>query len=983
MANLKISQLPSGTFSAGVMFPAADLSQPVGSQDIQINGSQISQAAVNALSGTISSINGTLTLLQTNISAETTRAEGVESTLSTGISTINSTALFQDTDINTTGYTSTSVSGSVPRTIGNHLNDTVNVKQFGAIGDGNSHPLSSIGTLGLTNTTGWTLTQWQAVFPFATSLTQELDFCAFQTAVNYGTTLNTLNSSITSTGFKGNSGIEILVPSGYYMMGASTLNANNVAISFRGHGQRQSWVQVNGVSWLNFGLSNGVGIAGLSFSTGGTGFAIGDLVVPTGGTYTTQSVIKVTNVDDLGGVTTFSIVTAGSYSVIPPPTSNRVAMIPQGSSTGSGLSMTLTYTSGALTSTKLAADGTGYSVNDVLSAVGGYAVGGNIQTGTPTQAFQLTVRAIDSNGAVVTYSITNPGSYGLPPPNPVMFTGGTGTGFAVNTSSYTQVGGSLKIENMAFVSGGQGGTCINAQFATGNSNVQMRNLLFCYTGTTNYFTTLFSFLGGENAVFENIDAFNLYTLNNVRVADAAFIFNKANNYGGVDGLSFRDVNTLGFYEHYRIIANGAAQQGLYWLFCSAAQGINMINLINNGTTEFVEIVCLNAQSQVDGYTITGTNVGGLQCTNCVTILGHGRSLASDVPATTGMLQLYGASNNAQIIGNSIGTSGLAAATQQLICIDHYGIYGIFTGNRFTNAANTGGGNALAYRFNSGTGTNQQYNDTIPPVGFASPAIIDNGTNVTPNTQNVTQLQPTIFAQANGNVSFGNLNNGVQAMVVDPGSIYTRFIPQLTGGNQTTGANYQVQSTVPAIVLTTTADCPTGSTTMTVANTTGIIGGLVMSGQAGLASATLVTTATSTTVTFSQPTTADIPSGSTVSFIEYAGDLYLSPYGDGQIYVNGAYGSSYTTVTPTNGGTLTLQDGVSCFYFGNSAIASTTIIMPANPRPGQEISFLFFGTITALTVSANANQTIGGAPTTASVTTPFTMKYLGGRWQLKG
>lgn len=54
----------------------------------------------------------------------------------------------------------------------------VSVKDFGAIGDGNLHPLSSVYA---------TLAAAQAVYPFATSLTQQIDCCAFQAAMNAST----------------------------------------------------------------------------------------------------------------------------------------------------------------------------------------------------------------------------------------------------------------------------------------------------------------------------------------------------------------------------------------------------------------------------------------------------------------------------------------------------------------------------------------------------------------------------------------------------------------------------------------------------------------------------------------------------------------------------------------------------------------------------------------------------------------------------
>lgn len=52
-----------------------------------------------------------------------------------------------------------------------------NIMDYGAIGDGNSHPLSSVYS---------TLAAAQAVYSFADSLTNEIDYCAIQKAINTG-----------------------------------------------------------------------------------------------------------------------------------------------------------------------------------------------------------------------------------------------------------------------------------------------------------------------------------------------------------------------------------------------------------------------------------------------------------------------------------------------------------------------------------------------------------------------------------------------------------------------------------------------------------------------------------------------------------------------------------------------------------------------------------------------------------------------------
>ncbi len=94
--------------------------------------------------------------------------------------------------------------GSTSRTVLSKLRDIVSVKDFGAIGDGNSHPLSSRFA---------SLTEAKAVYPFATALTNEIDWAAFQAAVNAATgvtvpagtyvidqTVTNLNKSLTMTG---------------------------------------------------------------------------------------------------------------------------------------------------------------------------------------------------------------------------------------------------------------------------------------------------------------------------------------------------------------------------------------------------------------------------------------------------------------------------------------------------------------------------------------------------------------------------------------------------------------------------------------------------------------------------------------------------------------------------------------------------------------------------------------------------------------
>lgn len=86
--------------------------------------------------------------------------------------------------------------------------------------------------------------------------------------------------------------------------------------------------------------------------------------------------------------------------------------------------------------------------------------------------------------------------------------------------------------------------------------------------------------------------------------------------------------------------------------------------------------------------------------------------------------------------------------------------------------------------------------------------------------------------------------------------------------------------------------------------------------------------------------------------------------------------SYRSVT--NGFTETFgatDDVMILFHAGT--LGSGTVTMPATPLDGQIVHICFAMSVTVLTVSANVGQSIFGAPTTASVTTPYGFVYHAG------
>lgn len=104
-------------------------------------------------------------------------------------------------------------------TLLNTLPASLNIKVFGAIGDGNSHPLSSVYS---------TLAAAQAVYPFVTSLTQELDWAATQKAID--------------TSFNGHSGAHppVFVPYGRYVINTRIQMRPHVRLLGFGEGTSQS-----------------------------------------------------------------------------------------------------------------------------------------------------------------------------------------------------------------------------------------------------------------------------------------------------------------------------------------------------------------------------------------------------------------------------------------------------------------------------------------------------------------------------------------------------------------------------------------------------------------------------------------------------------------------------------------------------------------------------------------------------------------------
>jgi hypothetical protein len=156
-------------------------------------------------------------------------------------------------------------------------------------------------------------------------------------------------------------------------------------------------------------------------AAGGSSYVVGDVLTVSGGTFGTAATFEVTGVTT-GSVDTVELLAGGDYTVTP----GNPASTTGGS--GTGCTLTVTYVTPwavqrrteKAASAVVAAGGTGYSVNDKLTLVGGL--------GDDTAA----VFNVDtlSGSAVATVSLDTAGHYAESPGNPVSTTvapaGGSG-----------------------------------------------------------------------------------------------------------------------------------------------------------------------------------------------------------------------------------------------------------------------------------------------------------------------------------------------------------------------------------------------------------------------------------------------------------------------------------------------------------------------------------------------------------------------------
>jgi len=169
------------------------------------------------------------------------------------------------------------------------------------------------------------------------------------------------------------------------------------------------------------------------------------------------------NISNGGTVTAITRTATGSgYTSIP-----SVAI--SAPTTAGGVQATASVASMVLNNpTTIFAGGTGYTVGDVLTMVGGTLAGGSAGTYTVTSV---------SAGVVTGVTVNNFANYSVLPTNPVSTTGGTGTGarlnstYGINASFTITNAGSGYIEQPTITFSGGGGSGAAAYATVGSPNI--------------------------------------------------------------------------------------------------------------------------------------------------------------------------------------------------------------------------------------------------------------------------------------------------------------------------------------------------------------------------------------------------------------------------------------------------------------------------------------------------------------------------------
>jgi hypothetical protein len=462
-------------------------------------------------------------------------------------------------------------------------------------------------------------------------------------------------------------------------------------------------------------------------------------------------------------------------------------------------------------SNPLTSAGTGYTVGNTLTAVGG--------TGTP---YSVTVSTINGSGGVTGVAIAGYGAYTVTPTNPVTFTGGSGSGFTSNMSwivgtpvTITNAGSGYVEQPTVTFSGG--GTGLATAYATVGSGTTVKSLgstidfstpngvgfrVFDSSQTaSNYWTAT----GGTNAVFRTVGANQAYidingsvplslrtavTLEQLRVAHTASAVNYVQVTGAATGvrplvlMQGSDANigvNISSKGNGDVLFTGGSANFVLFRALGGASFVNYVQATSSATGVAVQLAAIGSdtniplvlqpkgtgalQAQLTDSTATGGNARGANAVDWQTARGLASQVANGTVAvigggqnntSSGLLTTVAGGFNNNSSGNSafIGGGQYNVASQFRAVAVGGGVntsagYYNFIGGGFTNSGTANA--AVTSQFGTTNSTTSVTlngaNAAIKPGQLVTGSLIDADTYV--NSVSGTFLSLTKNALASG------------------------------------------------------------------------------------------------------------------------------------------------------------------------------------------------------------------------------------------
>jgi hypothetical protein len=398
--------------------------------------------------------------------------------------------------------------------------------------------------------------------------------------------------------------------------------------------------------------------------TGGAidGTTIGG-TTPAAATFTTLTSNATTNLSSTvnirngGTVTAITRITAGTnYTGVP-------SLVISAPTTAGGVQATATaqmsISGGAFS---VASGGTGYTVGNLLSVVGG----------TTAQIAQFTVAAVDGSGAITSVTLTTSGSYSVLPSSPVSLSGGTGTSATLNVTAWNLSSSPALITNagsgyveqpiVTFSSGGGSGAAAYASVGAG---------------------TIIRSLGSTGT--QSLDFYTPATATNVAPA-------------------FRIRDNIS--DSYPTITNGLGVTS----FIASGSANAILNLISNGTGQLS--LRTNGTSSVEGMRVahTASAVNYVQVTGSAT--GPGGSALGGISFTGSDTNVNGAITTKGT--GYIAFAGGASTANQAFRVNTTGAAA--SGNLVVAQGSAAGGSPSIQVVSGTSGTDANIDLTLTPKG---------------------------------------------------------------------------------------------------------------------------------------------------------------------------------------------------------------------------------------------------------------------------